>query len=76
MDTVTFTGEQPIEISLQQLPAVSALGESVGVTLPVFALGFPQQTVEIRVVLTIEEAEHLAAQIGPAILQAVTLTRK
>jgi hypothetical protein len=69
-DTLTFRGEGSFEIKLQRQPTAVAEDEIVVVTLPVFAAGFPQATAQVEMLLTIEDAEHLAAQLQPALVMA------
>jgi hypothetical protein len=67
MGSITFTGERPFELALQQMPKASALGERPLLTLPILVSGFPQDTVEVRLPLSIQQAEQLAAQLEAAI---------
>jgi hypothetical protein len=70
MGTVTFEGEAPFELALQRLPTARAEGESVLVILPVFVPGEPQDTLDIRVMMAIQHAEQLFAQLQPALTMA------
>ena len=67
-----FEGSPPYELITQQLPTTSAAGETVVMTLPVFAAGFPQATQELQVRMTIEHAEQVFAQLDPALRLART----
>jgi len=49
------------------MPKASALGERPLLTLPILVSGFPQDTVEVRLPLSIQQAEQLAAQLEAAI---------
>ena len=70
MGTIVFEGSKPFEIALQTEPTTTAEGGTVVVTLPVFAPGFPQQTADVRLLLSIQHAEYLAAQIQPVLVMA------
>ncbi|HTB04240.1 MAG TPA: hypothetical protein VK804_27550 [Bradyrhizobium sp.] len=70
MGTIVFEGERPFELVTQQLPTTTAEGQTVVVTLPVFVAGFPQQTLDIQVRMSIEHAEQVAAQIQPILVTA------
>lgn len=69
-DTLTFRGEGKFEIRLQKPPIATAEGEIVVVTLPVFAGGFPNATAQIEMVLSLEDAEQLLAQLQHAVKMA------
>lgn len=66
MGTITFEGEKPFDLVIQQPPTASAQDETVMLTLPVFVAGMPRQTVDIQVALRLEHAERLWAQLDPA----------
>lgn len=70
MGTIICEGEPPFELVTQQLPTASSEGDIVVLTLAVFAAGFPANTADIQVRLTIEHAEQLAAQLQPAMKMA------
>jgi hypothetical protein len=68
MSTIHFTqDEQPFELLLQREPRASAEGKTVVVTLPVFVPGLPQETAEVKMPLSIQQAEFLHAQLDPAL---------
>lgn len=68
MSTIHFDkDEQPFEILLQREPRASAEGRTVVVTLPVFVPGLPQETAEVTMPLSIQQAEILHAQLDPAL---------
>ena len=75
MGSITFTGEWPFELAIRRLPTASASGESVLLTLPIFVPGFPQDTVEVRMPLSILQAEQLVAQLQPALAAARARSR-
>lgn len=62
----------PFELVTQRHPTTIASGETVVVTLPVFAAGLPEATQDIQVRMTIEHAEQMAAQLQPALMLART----
>jgi hypothetical protein len=68
MSTIHFTqDEQPFELILQSQPTASAEDKTVVVTLPVFAPGLPRETAEVKMPLSIQQAEFLHAQLDPAL---------
>jgi hypothetical protein len=69
-DELTFRGEGSFEIKLQRPPTAVAEDGIVVVTLPAFAAGFPDATAQIELLLTLEDAQHLAAQLQPALTMA------
>jgi hypothetical protein len=60
-------GQSPFELVLHGPPRAQAEGNSVLATLPVFVPEAPGGTVDIRVLLPIRHAEHLMAQMQPAL---------
>jgi len=70
MGAVIFQGEKPFELIAQTHPTTTAEGRTVVVTLPVFVPGFPEQTVDVRFLLSIQQAEYLASQIQPVLRTA------
>jgi hypothetical protein len=67
VDTLTLQGEGTFEIKLQMPPTASAAKDTVRLTLPVFAGGFPAATAQIDLYLSIEHAERIYAQLDPAL---------
>lgn len=67
MGTIVFEGGTPFDLETQQLPTATAQDGIVVLILPVFLATAPQQTVEIRVMVQLEHAEQLWAQLDPAI---------
>ena len=64
MGTIHFSqDEQPFELLLQREPTASAEGRTVVVTLPVFVPGLPQETAQVKMPLSIQQAEFLHAQL-------------
>jgi hypothetical protein len=55
-----------VDLIAIQAPEASAQGESVILTAPVAFADSPEQRGQIRLTLTYEQAERLAAQIQPA----------
>lgn len=71
MGQITFDPDDyPFELVLQSMPTATPESEIVVVTLPVYVLGFPQQTARVRMPLSIPQAEQLYAQLDPALKQA------
>jgi hypothetical protein len=70
MGTISFVGTEPFVLVLQKEPTTTAEGKSVAVTLPVFVPGPPEHAVDVRILLSIPQAELLAAQIQPALVTA------
>ena len=70
MNELTLRGEDTFEIKLQRSP--TAVGEDgiVIATLLVFAAGFPEATARIEMPLSIQDAEHLYAQLQSALVMA------
>jgi hypothetical protein len=62
-DELTFRGEGTFEIQLQGQPETRAVEDTIEVTLPVFAAGFPQHTAEMQMHLSVEQAEYMSAQL-------------
>lgn len=65
-NNIIFQEQGPFDLMLQTTPTARAQDETVVVTLPVFAAGMPRQTADIRLSLSLEQAEHLWAQLDPA----------
>ena len=70
MGTIVFEGTEPYELTAQTHPTTTAEGQTVVVTLPVFASESPQEAVDVRLLLSIPQAEYLAAQIQPVLTTA------
>ena len=66
MGTITFQGRSPFELEIQNMPTASAQDENVVLTLPVFAADPHRQAAEIRVILSLSQAQQIAAQLDPA----------
>jgi hypothetical protein len=71
-----FEGQQPFELTLQQPPTAGTEGGTVLVTLPVLRAGFPASIAEIRVPMSIDQAEKLAARLQPALMLARAAFRR
>ena len=67
---IILEGSPPYELVTQKEPNTTAQGETVVMTLPVFAAGFPGNTQDIQLRLTIEHAEYMASQIQAALVTA------
>jgi hypothetical protein len=75
MNVLVFQSEDAFEITLQRLPETCSVDDTLEVTLPVFAAGFPQQTAEMHMYLSIEQAEYLSAQLQACLVTARARTR-
>jgi hypothetical protein len=61
---LTFRGEEePFEIKLQGQPEVRRIEDTVEITLPVFAAGFPDATAQMQACLSVSEAQGLSDQL-------------
>jgi hypothetical protein len=74
MGSVIFEGSAPFELAIQGLPTTLAEGKDVVLTFP--ASISDHETVELRIQLSIRQAEHLAAQIQPVLLTARSRARR
>jgi hypothetical protein len=72
---IVFEGKLPFELMTQRSPRAVAEDGSLTLTLPVFLPEAPDQTVEIQVILTLEHAADLAAQLHPALVLAKAQNR-
>ncbi len=71
MGQISFEQDDyPFELVLQSLPEATPDSEIVVVTLPVYVPGLPQQTARVRMPLSIQQGEQLAAQLDAALIQA------
>jgi hypothetical protein len=70
MGAVVFEGTLPFELISQRPPQAVAEDGSVTLMLPVFVPEAPAQSIEIQVILTLEHAADLAAQLQPALVLA------
>jgi hypothetical protein len=71
---VIFEGSEPFELAIEGLPTALAEGKNVVLTFPVPVSD--HQTVGLRVLLPIRQAEHLAAQIQPVLVTARSRARR
>jgi hypothetical protein len=76
MGIIMFEGQQPFELALQQPPTASTEGGSVLMMLPVLRAGHPASIADVRVLMSIEQAEKLAARLQPALMLARAGSRK
>jgi len=74
MGNVIFEGSEPYELAIRGVPATFAEGKDVILTFPVPVSD--NETVGIRIALSIKQAEHLAAQIQPVLLTARARARR
>jgi hypothetical protein len=63
MGDIVFRGREPFDLIAQRLPSAIAENKIVVATLPIFALGFPGNSTEIRLLLAPHQAEDLARQL-------------
>jgi hypothetical protein len=66
MGRIIFAGPEPFDLIPQRNSTTVAEGETVAMTLPVFSGGFPDNVVQIRILLNPDEAEHAAIQLRDA----------
>jgi hypothetical protein len=70
MSKIIFEGPEPFDL-IPQMPATAvAEDENVAMTLPVFAHGFPHNAVQIRLLLTADEASQIVDQLQSALISA------
>jgi hypothetical protein len=69
-DTLILRGPGKFDLTLQRPPTATAEGETLVLNLPVFAAGFPESTAQVEILLAIDEAEQLAAQLHAALKMA------
>jgi hypothetical protein len=70
VDTVILEDDEPFDLLLQLPIEVTATGENVTLTFPVFAAALPQSIGRIRLPLSLEAGSALAAQIQAAVRMA------
>jgi hypothetical protein len=63
MGHILFRGREPFDLIAQRLPSAIAENRTVVATVPMFAPGFPGNSVEIRLLLEPHQAEDLARQL-------------
>jgi hypothetical protein len=73
MGSMTFTGDRPFEFALQQMPTATGSAERVLLILPVRVPGYPENTVKVRMPLSISQANQLAAQLNAALASSSSL---
>lgn len=64
---LTSQGEEPFEIVLQKVPTAHAEGESVVVILPAFAPGRRANEAQVRLVMSIDQAQNTEAVVRAAV---------
>jgi hypothetical protein len=67
MGSTTFTGDWPFELSLQQMPTATGSADSVLLILPVKVCGRPENTIKVRMPLSISQAKQLSSQLDGAL---------
>jgi hypothetical protein len=63
MGHIVFRGREPFDLIAQRLPSAIAEYKTVVATVPMFASGFPGNSVEVRLLLNPHQAEDLARQL-------------
>ena len=76
MGIIMFEGQPPFQLALQQPPTACAEGGTVLVILPVLRASTPTSIAEIRVPMSLEDAEKLATRLQPALMLARVNSRK
>jgi hypothetical protein len=75
MGAIVFEGSLPFELISQRAPKAVAEDGSVTLTLPVLVPDAPAKSVEIQIILTLQHAAELAAQLQPALQLAKAQSR-
>jgi len=70
MGIIIFEGPKPFALRLRKPPTALAEGESVVATLPISSPDTDSEEIEIRLHLTIHQAEHLEAVVHAALVSA------
>jgi len=60
---IVLQGREPFDLIAQGLPTAIAENKIVAATLPLYSPGFPNDSAEIRLLLTPRQAEDLARQL-------------
>jgi hypothetical protein len=63
MGDIRFRGREPFDLIARRLPSAMAENGTVVATVPIFASGFPGNSVQIRLLLNPHQAEDLARQL-------------
>jgi hypothetical protein len=71
MGSVVFEGQPPFELVSVRSPCATAEDGSITLTLPVFIPEAPARSAEVQVILTLEHAAGLAAQLQSALAMAM-----
>ena len=70
MATLSLEGPQPFDLVAKNHPTSTAERGTVTVTLPVYDPRSPANVVQIRLLMTPEEAEHMSRQLVPVVTTA------
>jgi hypothetical protein len=73
---ITVIGDEPYDLTLQKDAEATAEGGNVALTLPVFALGMPQNVFQIRIALTADQALQIREQLDAAVEEASENARR
>jgi hypothetical protein len=76
MGAIRFEGDPPYALPVAQEASANPEGEGVALTLRVIVPGKPPSLVPIRVQMTFEVAQHLLAQLVPAMRMAEQRARR
>ena len=76
MGSFTLQGSAPFELSTLEEPRVHAEDEAIVVAFPMFIAGAPGRVVDLRLLLSIPHAKHLAAQLQTELTRAEAHSRK
>jgi hypothetical protein len=76
MTDLVLKGPQPFDLIPQRDATAVAEGENVNMTLPVFALGFPENAAQIRLSLTPGQALQIVEQLQGALTIARAYGRR
>jgi len=67
---IVLEGPQPFDLEAMNNPTSTASRGIVAVTLPVYDPRSPSNVVQIRLLMTPEEAEYMSRQLGPVVTTA------
>ena len=76
MTDLVLKGPQPFDLIPQRPATALAEDGNVNVTLPVFALGFPENAAQIRLLLTPDQALQIVEQLQGALTIARAYGRR
>ncbi len=65
MPKITLEGPAPFDLVAQQQPTSIAERGMIAMTLPVYAPNSPDIVFQIRVLMTVDQADYLSSQLRP-----------